>query len=158
MAVQIIKTTFKVRRGFSNVWKKNNPILGDGEPGFELDTFKLKIGNGSIAWNDLPYIYGEASVSPDGTTLALNQKGQIGLLGFSEAEPGMMPIKDENGDLKWTKINVQLATTSVSGIMKLYDSIGQNSDGTMTQKAITDELNDKVEVALNIDEELLIFT
>jgi hypothetical protein len=41
--------------------------------------------------------------------------------------------------------------------MKLYHSIGQNTDGTMSQKAITDELDDKVEVALNIDEELLIF-
>lgn len=43
------------------------------------------------------------------------------------------------------------------GILKLYSTIGQNTDGTMTQKAITDELNEKFELALNIDEELLIF-
>ena len=42
--------------------------------------------------------------------------------------------------------------------MKLYDTVGTNTDGTMTQKAITDELDDKVEIQLNKDEELLIFT
>lgn len=50
------------------------------------------------------------------------------------------------------------ATAEVSGIMKLYDTIGNNTDGTMTQKAITDELNEKIEIELNKDEELLIFT
>jgi hypothetical protein len=42
--------------------------------------------------------------------------------------------------------------------MKLYSTTGQNTDGTMTQKAITDELDEKVEVTLNIEEELIIFS
>lgn len=50
------------------------------------------------------------------------------------------------------------ANATTPGIMKLYDSVGQNIDGTMTQKAITDELDDKVEIALNESEETLIFT
>ena len=50
------------------------------------------------------------------------------------------------------------ATAEIPGIMKLYDTVGYNTDGTMTQKAITDELNEKVEIELNKDEELLIFT
>lgn len=49
------------------------------------------------------------------------------------------------------------ATDTTPGIMKLYSTVGQNTDGTMTQKAITDELGEKVEIALNIDEELVIF-
>lgn len=35
---------------------ENNPILAAGEPGFELDTGKLKIGNGNDTYNDLSYI------------------------------------------------------------------------------------------------------
>lgn len=50
------------------------------------------------------------------------------------------------------------ANAEQAGILKLYNSIGYNEDGTMTQKAITDELNEKVEITLNKDEELLIFT
>lgn len=42
--------------------------------------------------------------------------------------------------------------------MKLYDTVGTNTDGTMTQKAITDELDDKVEVEINQEEELLVFS
>ena len=51
-----IKTTFQLRRGNAEVWAKNNPVLAAGEPGFELDTGKLKIGNGNDTYNDLPYI------------------------------------------------------------------------------------------------------
>ena len=53
---------------------------------------------------------------------------------------------------------VPTANAKQAGIMKLYDSIGDNEDGTMTQKAITDELDDKVEIDLNEHEEMLIFT
>ena len=56
------------------------------------------------------------------------------------------------------EIATATATDTVPGIMKLYSTTGQNVDGTMTQKAITDELSEKVEIALNIEEELIIFT
>lgn len=50
------------------------------------------------------------------------------------------------------------ASETTAGVMKLYSTTGANIDGTMTQKAITDELREKVEVTLNTSEELLIFT
>lgn len=34
----------------------SNPTLAEGEPGFETDTYKLKIGDGSLTWTSLPYI------------------------------------------------------------------------------------------------------
>ena len=51
---------------------------------------------------------------------------------------------------------VATATASVAGILKLYDTIGQNTDGTMTQKAITDELDDKIEMDVDMANEMLI--
>lgn len=60
----VIKTTFKVKRGTAARWEELNPILNPGEPGFEMDTFKLKIGNGSTPWKELPYV-NDASVQPD---------------------------------------------------------------------------------------------
>ena len=50
------------------------------------------------------------------------------------------------------------ASEDTAGTMKLYQSIGNNTDGTMSQKAILDELDDKVEVTLDASEELLVFT
>ena len=52
----VIKTTFQVKRGTAARWEELNPILNPGEPGFEMDTFKLKIGNGSTSWKELPYV------------------------------------------------------------------------------------------------------
>lgn len=53
---------------------------------------------------------------------------------------------------------VPTASAELPGILKLYTSTGQNEDGTMTQKAITDELNTKVELTLKEEEELIIFS
>lgn len=59
MATKVLKTTFKVRRGLADSWKKQNPVLAYGEPGFEKDTYKLKIGDGTTEWNLLPYVNAE---------------------------------------------------------------------------------------------------
>ena len=52
----VIKTTFQVKRGTAARWEELNLVLNPGEPGFEMDTFKLKIGNGSTPWKELPYV------------------------------------------------------------------------------------------------------
>lgn len=49
------------------------------------------------------------------------------------------------------------ATAEIAGAVKLYDQIGQNTDGTMTQRAITNELNEKFEMNVVADEEMVIF-
>ena len=47
-------------------WSANNPVLLAGEIGIELDSntnsMKIKVGNGSTSWNNLPYITTEAIV------------------------------------------------------------------------------------------------
>lgn len=47
-------------------WSENNPVLFAGEIGIELDSntnsMKVKVGNGSTSWNNLPYITTEAIV------------------------------------------------------------------------------------------------
>lgn len=50
---KLFKTTFKLRRGSSEAWDKNNPILAYGEPGFDKDQYIFKIGDGSKNWRDL---------------------------------------------------------------------------------------------------------
>lgn len=55
---QVYKTIFQVRRATALEWVQVNPILRLAEPGFEVDTYKLKIGDGRTVWNDLPYIAG----------------------------------------------------------------------------------------------------
>lgn len=46
----------QLRRDLSSNWSSRNPILALGEPGFETDTNKLKLGDGATSWNDLAYL------------------------------------------------------------------------------------------------------
>lgn len=52
-------------RGSAVSWSGSNPVLGAGQPGFESDTNKLKIGDGSTAWNGLSYFGGGSSYSDE---------------------------------------------------------------------------------------------
>lgn len=61
-------TQFQLRNGTAANWTSSNPILLEGEVGFESDTRKLKLGNGVSAWNDLLYVQGYDN--PTFTTLA----------------------------------------------------------------------------------------
>jgi hypothetical protein len=46
-----------VRRDTAANWASSlvNPVLGDGEMGYEKDTGKMKVGDGVRRWNQLPY-------------------------------------------------------------------------------------------------------
>lgn len=92
----IINTTFRLKRGTEERWKELNPILDAGEPGFEIDTGKLKIGNGNEQWTDLRYI-GEGSVSNltpvDGSLIIQDGTIDIGI----SAEPGNALVKKSDG-------------------------------------------------------------
>jgi hypothetical protein len=51
----------RLRRDTSSDWSFYNPVLSSGEPGVELDTNRIKVGNGVTDWNNLPYILGNVS-------------------------------------------------------------------------------------------------
>ncbi len=44
-----------VRRDTTDNWASNNPILSEGEIGFDTTNGKHKIGDGVTRWNKLPY-------------------------------------------------------------------------------------------------------
>jgi hypothetical protein len=45
----------QLRRGGAQEWANANPTLAQGELGIELDTGRIKIGDGVTAWNTLRY-------------------------------------------------------------------------------------------------------
>lgn len=58
--------------------------------------------------------------------------------------------------------NIQTTLTTATaiepGVVKLYATMGQNTDGTMTQKSITDELTVRIKADVDAENELLVFT
>ena len=48
-------TRIQLRRDTAANWTSTNPILDQGEPGYETDTGNIKYGNGSSRWSALSY-------------------------------------------------------------------------------------------------------
>lgn len=67
------------KRGHAARWTELNLVLSNGEPGFEYDTKKFKIGDGQTPWNQLPYI-GETNIVFAETFADLPAKGDINYL------------------------------------------------------------------------------
>lgn len=63
-------TLIKMKRASSVSWSTKNPILSAGEPGMELDTGQMKVGDGLIPWNGLPYT-GEGGILLDAHVASL---------------------------------------------------------------------------------------
>lgn len=50
-----VQTKIQIRRDTAANWTSTNPTLVAGEIGFETDTSRFKIGDGSTAWTSLAY-------------------------------------------------------------------------------------------------------
>lgn len=48
-------TQIKLRRDSAANWASANPVLAQGEPGYDTSSGKLKIGDGATAWSSLPW-------------------------------------------------------------------------------------------------------
>jgi len=73
-------TRMQQRRGTAQQWTDSNPTLAAGEIGFETDTSKFKIGNGSSAWSALTYFTNTSGLEAllnDGAPAALNTLNEI---------------------------------------------------------------------------------
>ena len=85
----------QIRRDTSTTWAVNNPILLEGEFGYETNTSFMKIGDGTTPWNDLPYWnpYGvtNASIYKDGVEIL------AGVTGFNFTGSGVSGITGSDG-------------------------------------------------------------
>ena len=57
-----LNATILLRSDTSTNWLDANPTLAIGEAGYELDTHKLKIGDGTTNWKELKYIASENDI------------------------------------------------------------------------------------------------
>jgi len=133
-------TVIQVRRGTAAQWTATNPILGDGELALEKDTQKLKIGNGTTAWNSLPYAYTFVLVA-DGneTTKGLYEEATLAemlagtILGSTGAHLVVTPEK-----LLALGLHEQRVACAISGGVLTLDCISyrqRNFDLTTTASA-----------------------
>ena len=56
MATNSVKVTMQIRHDTANDWTIRNPVLAQGEYGLETDTWLIKVGDGVLDWEHLPYL------------------------------------------------------------------------------------------------------
>ncbi|MGT2744877.1 hyaluronate lyase N-terminal domain-containing protein [Streptococcus phocae subsp. phocae] len=95
-------------------WKSENPIVDEGELVVELDTHKLKVGDGKTAYNDLPYYEGPQGVSI--TKVQLSETGDLSVwIGDEE---------NKLGNIKGDNLTISRNTLTEDGVQLIF------SDGT----------------------------
>ena len=116
-----------------------------------LESLKQEVGMPEKLPDDIKSLYELVEKNKNQSVVGLNinrSQGKITAT-LGNGEDYVIPIIDKE-DQFW------LASDSNSGLVKLYFKPGNREDGTMTQKAITAELDKKV--GIKIDADTLIFT
>lgn len=164
---KILNTILRLRRDndYNYAKIKDTFIPAKGEPCL-VDTAKnglrVVIGDGISTFGQLSYVDGAIIHGYLSDNIFYNDKQLTKEIPSCETKLFFNILDSKfyyfyNDAYNQISANYIHANDSTAGIMKLYSTIGDNEDGTMTQKAITQELGEKVEVALDIEEELLIF-
>lgn len=77
----MLKARIQLKKDTSEAWRINNPVLLDGEAGYESDTNLMKVGDGIHRWLELDYINSGATAIASTANYAIN----AGALGGTSA-------------------------------------------------------------------------
>jgi hypothetical protein len=111
----------QVRRDSSNNWTTTNPILSQGEPGYEIDTNKIKYGDGASTWNVLPYITGSGGAT--GATGVTGGTGATGIEG-PQGATGIIGTTGATGPQGSTGVTGSTGPQGSTGFQGLEGSTG----------------------------------
>ncbi len=101
----------QIRRDTAANWTSTNPTLSQGEQGYEIDTGKFKIGDGTTAWTSLSYLLGYTDADVDthlNTSTATN--GEYLSWDGSDYDWATVPAGYTNSDVD-THLNTSTATS-----------------------------------------------
>lgn len=128
-------TRIQIRRDTSSNWSTTNPTPASGEPCFETDTSKFKIGDGTSTYNNLPYQGGSnytlpaattttlGGVIPDGSTITVTEDGTISASGSA---PSNMVTTDTAQTITASKTWSGTATVNMQWgtALRIYNQSG----------------------------------
>lgn len=77
----MLKARIQFKKDTSEAWRINNPVLLDGEAGYESDTNLMKVGDGIHRWLELDYTNSGATAIASTANYAIN----AGALGGTSA-------------------------------------------------------------------------
>lgn len=119
---EVVNHIYRFKRGTAQRWIEVNPILQQGEPGFEYDTGKLKIGDGFTPWLALPYI-NEGSVFNAATRDGFPKKGNVNTIYKAQEEVALYQWDDITNSYQLLSSGEQLIDELVKDVDELREDL-----------------------------------
>lgn len=117
----------QLRRDTAANWTTANPVLAQGEEGYELDTGKRKVGDGVTTWNSLAYDSG-GGITDHGNLLGLGDDDHPQYL--NETRHDALPSDNPHGVTK--------AQVGLSNVPNVDATDRANHTGTQLASTISD--------------------
>jgi hypothetical protein len=117
----------QIRRDTSSNWTSNNPILLQGEFGYELNTGYAKIGDGQTAWTALDYFGGTGPTGLTGLTGVTGATGS-GVPAGGSAGQFLVKSSDTDYDTAWTSSLVSNIPPGSSGATGTTGQLALDTD------------------------------
>ena len=125
------QTVIKLRRSTAAQWTSANPVLGAGEPGLETDTNKVKFGDGTTAWDALPYsVTSDIEVAVKNSTAATITKGSVVYINGADGN---------NPTISLAQANSEMTSSKTLGFVKA--DIASGATGTVVTEGMLEGLN-----------------
>lgn len=131
-----VQVKLKLRGDTAANWTSVNPVLLANELGRETDTGKIKIGNGSTAWNSLAYQPFGASIT--NADIAANAEIAVSKLADGAARQ-VLQTAANGTDVEWTNSLDLPGTLDVTGAATFDSSV--TITGDLTVNGTTTNIN-----------------
>jgi len=123
----------QIRRDTASNWTSANPTLAQGELGIEIDTLKVKVGDGSTAWTSVSYLVDTGGYAAYADTTA-NFTGALQKSGSPVVTAAYTGDVDVTGELIVDSYNeTYAAVTSTSNATTVNCEAGNAFSHTLTE-------------------------
>ena len=131
MPKSLPNSTVKVKRATAARWASQNPVLAAGEIGYETDTRKMKLGDGTSSWTQLSYLVADGTGAGGGsggqaatirigtvTTLRYNQNATVRRLSWISG----FPVARASTNMPWKAATKGRSRSSASSLKTCWQS------------------------------------
>ena len=150
-----MNSVIQIKRGTASAWTSANTVLAAGEVGFETDTKKMKVGDGSTAWTSLTYTVTDGDITAVTAGTGLSGGGNSGALTIAIDTATTVDKTTAQTLTNKTLTDPIISSISNTGTVTLPTStdtlVGRDTTDTLTNKTLTTpNLNDpKINLAFD---------
>lgn len=155
-----VNTKLQIRRGAASLWTSTNPTLSAGEMGYESDTGRIKIGDGTTSWTSLKYnaVVPTGFLAGSGISVSVAADGSTVTYSLSDPTIQLADITDLSANARTflltpSSSNLSTLVTDETGSGSLVFASGATLTNTTLSGSVTigsDSLSEVIEDTIGL--------